>query len=671
MFQDHAVLQRSERTPIWGRAEPGERVSVSFAGLQGETRTGADGRWRVDLNLSSAPAGPLELTIAGANHIVLRDILVGEVWLCSGQSNMEWTVRDSVPEEEVTGNPSSTLRLFNARSPGSTSPQASLLGRPGPPGPQNVWSVDSSGSAAGFSAVAYFFGKKLNRELGVPVGLINASWGGTPIEAWLSGAAMESDPDLREPKNNLLAAVASYPARLDAYRRDYPAWEERYQRRDAPAQDAAALAAPGPTGDGWTPVEFPDPSLAKLLPDGGVVWLRSTVQISKDLAGKPLTIVPGVIAGFDQVYWNGRKVGETTARSEGVANDRVYRIPPELVQAGEATVAIRLFAPAGGAGIDLSSLPQWRSPLHLYDGAWQARVEYRLPPLSPAARAEYPRAPVKPAEMQNVATALFNGVLHPLIPCGIRGAIWYQGETNVGLSHQYRSTLALLIRDWRSQWERGNFPFYLCQLAGQGPKQDRPGPSMWAEIRESQLKTLDQPATGMAVTLDLTENNVHFRRKRPAGERLAAIALAQTYGKDGAFSGPVYDSFQKEGPEIRVKFRHTDGGLVAKELPDVYVPDTANPGKTLPLVQPSPGSELQGFLICGADRNWQWASARIDGGDVVVWSENVPDPVAVRYAWADNPVCNLFNGAGFPASPFRTDDFPGVNDSARYSGKPY
>jgi sialate O-acetylesterase len=175
----------------------------------------------------------------------------------------------------------------------------------------------------------------------------------------------------------------------------------------------------------------------------------------------------------------------------------------------------------------------------------------------------------------------------------------------------------------------------------------------------------------MAVTLDLTENNVHFRKKRPAGERLAAIALAQSYGRGNAFSGPVCDSFQKEGREIRVKFRHTDGGLVARELPDVYVPDTASPGKTLPLARPSPGSALQGFLICGADRNWQCASARIDGDDVVVWSENVADPVAVRYAWADNPVCNLFNGAGFPASPFRTDGFPGVNDGARYTGKPY
>lgn len=674
LFCNHAVLQKSARTPVWGKAEPGEHVQVSLDSARGEATADANGAWRVDLDLDELGPGPFELKASGKNNLTFTDILVGEVWLCSGQSNMEWTVKQAAKDEALTAQSNPNLRLFNVKSPGATEPQTALHGRKysvNDPLTPNTWGVDSPEHASCFSAVAYFFGKNLGDKLQRPVGLINASWGGTPIESWISSEGHDSDANLKAPKDNVVAAARSYPQRFDAYLKAYEAWQAKYQRQDRPTPNAAEFTTPGISTEGWVPVTLPGTLPKDSLPAAGVFWLRRTISIDPKFAGKAMTLVPGILKDFDEVYWNGRKIGETTWRSRGASNNRTYWVPPDVVKAGEATIAIRLFTPVGNPGMDASSLPSWMSPIRL-TGEWLAKAESALPALSPEALAEYPTPPVKPSDTQSVATGLFNGMINPLIPYGIRGVLWYQGETNVALGYQYRTTFPLLIRDWRAKWGQGDFPFYFCQLGGYGDKKEKPEPyNIWAETREAQFMTLSQPNTAMAVMIDLTENNVHFRNKKPAGDRLAAIALARTYGESIPYSGPLFDAMRVEGNQIRVKFRHTDGGLVARPLPDSYIPDTANPAATVPLAKLSPGSELQGFAIAGENKNWQWAQARIDGDSVLVWSDQVKNPTAVRYGWATNPTLNLYNSAGFPASPFRSDDYPAASGKAKYTGRPY
>lgn len=300
-------------------------------------------------------------------------------------------------------------------------------------------------------------------------------------------------------------------------------------------------------------------------------------------------------------------------------------------------------------------------------GEWLAKVETALPPLESVALSALPSRPAAvPYDPQNVAGYLFNGMISPVIPYGLRGVIWYQGEGNWNRGYQYRTEFPALIKDWRAKWGRGDFPFYYCQVANLSAHPAKPGNSEQAELREAQSMALALPNTGQAILIDIgEENNIHPANKVEVGDRLARIALARDYGKNVVYSGPVYAGMSVEGGKIRVKFTHTDGGLVAKPMPAVYQPLSTDP-KTVPVVRNSPGSELEGFAVCGEDRKWQWADAKIDGDTVVAGSAQVPKPVAVRYAWASNPVCNLYNGAGLPTSPFRTDDFPLSSRNNKY-----
>lgn len=290
-------------------------------------------------------------------------------------------------------------------------------------------------------------------------------------------------------------------------------------------------------------------------------------------------------------------------------------------------------------------------------GPWLAKAEFDLPPLDSAAQASYPLHPPMPGPDRAVAAMLYNGMVHPLLPYSIRGILWYQGEANLPRAAQYRTEFTLLIKDWRAKWSEGDIPFYFCQLANMNGKYPMPLESSFAELREAQTAALALPQTGQAVLIDLGEpNDIHFRDKKDAGERVAAIALANTYGKAVPFSGPVYQSMTVEGSAIRIHFQSPDPGLVARDLPATYALKSTLPADQ-PLVRNSPNSPLQGFTICGDDHKWVWADARIDGNTVLVSSTKVPNPIAVRYAWADNPTCNLVSSAGLPACPFRTDDF--------------
>jgi len=485
ILSEHMVLQKTAKVPIWGKADPGEKITVTLDGQRATATAGAGGRWMTSLDLAKSGPGPFEMTVEGKNRLMISDVLVGEVWVAAGQSNMKWALGTQTigAEKEIAQSANPQFRQFRVAKVESDTPKEEALGQ---------WVVATPQTTPEFSATAYYFAKRLLGELKVPVGIINTAVSGTPVEAWLSMQAVDTVPHLKEARERAVAAL----------------------KASKPAVAAAA--------------------------------------------SKP--------------------------------------------------------------------------------------------------KARHATEP----------SCLFNGLIHPILNYGIAGIIWYQGESNEDRAWQYRFVFPLLIQDWRNQWKQPNRPFYFCQLANFKQKQKQPSESAWAEIREGQSMALKLPNTAEAVLIDIGESNdIHPKNKQETGTRLANVVLANHYGKAIPFSGPVYESMKVEGDKIRVAFTHTEGGLVAKALPATYIVKTTA-GLTAPLVRNSPKSELEGFAICGADHKWVWADAKIDGTDVLVWSDQVPAPVAVRYAWADNPTCNLTNAAGLPATPFRTDDLPALTRDVLY-----
>ncbi|MEI6491203.1 MAG: sialate O-acetylesterase [Verrucomicrobiota bacterium] len=656
IISDHMVLEKSSRVPIWGKADPGEKVTVTLNGQSAKATADAGGKWTASLDLKSSAPGPFEMTVEGKNKLTLTDVVVGEVWVASGQSNMEFTLMRSLDAEpEIARSANPLLRQFLVKKNPTREPLEDTEG---------AWVAASPETAGTFSAVGYYFAKKLQNEMKVPVGLIHTSWGGTPSEAWTSVEAIDSVPDLKAKREQLWTATEEFPAKKKAYVEGFGAWLKENAREDRPVADAAAFAGVDVSTDGWTPVKVPGPIAAKGLPETGAVWMRTEVNLpSKPLSNISLNLP---IDGFDSVYWNGKLLKQTTfldcLSAGNVRRGGQYDVPPAEIREGKNILAIRFFAPARPA--KFTGEPK-AGPISL-SGEWAAKAEYDFPSLDPQKLAAAPQPPANPPGPQNVASFLFNGMIHPILPYAIRGAIWYQGESNSGRAYQYRTAFPLMITDWRKQWNQGDFPFYFCQLANFMAKKPDPGDSAWAELRDAQTSTLKLPNTGQAVLIEIGESgDIHPRNKRDVGERLAAIALAKDYKKSVPYSGPVYDSLKIENGKVVITFKHADDGLVAKPLPETFVVKSQTK-ETAPLVRNSPSSQIEGFAICGEDKKWVWADAKIQGNTVIVSSDQVPAPIAVRYAWADNPTCNLYNGAGFPASPFRTDDFPPTTISGTY-----
>jgi sialate O-acetylesterase len=475
LFNDNMVLQREMPVPVWGTAEAGEQVTVTFGDQKKTATADKDGNWMVKLDPLKA-GGPFEMTVAGKNSLTVKNILVGEVWVCSGQSNMEMAVKGVVnADAEIAAAKFSQIRLYTVTRKPSDTPLKDL---------QAQWKECTPENIPGFSAVGYFFGRDIHKALNVPVGLIHTSWGGTAAELWTRRAVLENLPETKLAFENYQKAVDNFPKVEESFKKA----EEAYKA------NAAKLKADGKT------------------------------------------------------------------------------VPPA------------------------------------------------------------PRAPRKPM----MPSCLYNGMIAPLIPYAIRGATWYQGESNAGNAKAYASLFPAMIKNWREDWGQGDFPFLFVQLANYMARAPQPGGSNWAALRESQTKTLSLPKTGMAVIIDIgEEKDIHPKNKQDVGKRLALAGLKVAYGKDDiVYSGPMYESMKEEGGAIRLSFKHVGGGLVAKG-----------------------GEKLTGFAVAGEDKKWVWADAKIDGTNVVVSSASVSKPVAVRYAWGDNPECNLYNKEDIPAVPFRTDDW--------------
>jgi sialate O-acetylesterase len=494
VLESHMVLQQGMPVPIWGTADAGEEVTVTFGQQKHEAKADGKGHWEVKLTPLTASEKPETLTVSAKNKLELTDVLVGEVWICSGQSNMEFGIKNATngaKEVEEADHP--LIRLFTVPKSIQEKPQSDLKKQP----PHGDWLVCGpntvgEGGWGGFTAAGYFFGRDLQRDLKVPIGLIHTSWGGTPAEAWTEKSYLESDPDLKP-------------------------IEERAEKEWAGGTDHKAQAE-------------------KMLAE----WKEKAEKAKQD--GKP--------------------------------------------------------------------------------------------------EPKKPNLPRDPSSNPNLASVLYNGMITPIVPFAARGAIWYQGESNAGRAWQYRKLLPTMIKSWRDIWHEPDMDFYIVSLANfQAPPKD-PGESDWAELREAQAFTAAQPHNGQALAIDLADaknpGDIHPHNKQDVGHRLELVALAKTYGKNVEYSGPVYKDSKIEGSKVAIHFNFADG-LTARG-----------------------GEEVKGFQIAGEDKKWHWADAKIEGSDVIVSSKDVEKPAAVRYDWANNPQGNLYNKAGLPTAPFRTDDWPAV-----------
>jgi len=631
---DNMVLQQDKKVRIWGWAQPKEQVSVTVGSAKATATADDKGHWETFIGPLKA-GGPVEMTIRGNNTLTVKNILVGEVWVCSGQSNMEWPLNNAKNGADTVAKANHPeIRLFTVQKATSGSPLEDVKGR---------WVVTTPDTAGQFSAVGYFFGVELNQKLKVPVGLIHTSWGGTPAEAWTSHDALASLPELKPILDRYQEGLKDLPQREEAFQQRLADWIHKnlYEDTGNKGEGLGYAALETNTAD-WQNMNLPQYFETAGIKMDGSIWFRKEVEVPQSWVGKQLELNLSSIDDFDTTYFNGVKVGSIGIETpNSYMVPRRYKVPADLVKSGRNVIAVRVFDSAGEGGFGgagrMTLAPVGAAEMEAIPlaGAWRYKIETQLTPKSP----DWGSRPEAPGTAnQNSPSVLYNAMLAPIIPLTIRGAIWYQGESNAGRAYQYRTLFPLMIRNWRTAWGEGDFPFYFVQLANWQPIKDQPGESEWAELREAQTMTLKQPQTGMAVIIDIGDtNDIHPRNKTDVGHRLALWALANTYSQKIEFSGPMFSSFSVEGDKVRVKFKHTAGGL-----------------KT------SDGSAPKAFAIAGEDHKFVWAEAKIDGDSVVLWSKDIAKPVAIRYAWADNPVTNLFNKIDLPAAPFRTDDWPGV-----------
>jgi sialate O-acetylesterase len=628
IFTNGMVLQQGIPVPVWGTASPSVTITVCFAGQQVSGAADADGRWMLRLAQLTANATPavLEVISSAGSKITLTDILVGEVWVCSGQSNMEWPLSGTLNGgEEVMRAHSPEIRLFSVPQCPSATPQSEIAGA--------AWCACSPETVGNFSAVAYYFARELQSRLNLPIGLIHSSWGGTPAEAWTAWDALLENSATRGIVDAFARDLPDMAGRRESWQREWEALEEK-TRDKGNTKHSEGWAGLDETTGAWADMDLPGTWQSRGLNHSGIVWFRKTIDIPTAWAGRDLQLAIGATDKSDTTYFNNEQVGSITMaeRADSWSHLRTYTVPGKLVQAGRNVIAVRVHSDKYAGGMTgPAEFMQLTCPDRTGDsgiplaGCWRYAVEadYGL--------VQLPQEPVG-AEHFKAPSALFNGMISPLLPYAIRGAIWYQGEANAERAAQYRDLFQVLIRNWRQAWGQGDFPFYFVQLANYMARQAVPTESSWAELREAQTMALALPNTGMAVAIDIGEaEDIHPRNKKDVGLRLALNALHGTYGRSDVIPcGPLFRSAKREGSSLRISFHHVGGGLLCQ------------------------GDALRGFTIAGDDGRSVWAEAKIDGEDILVFSPEIAEPRSARYGWADNPEVNLYSKEGLPASPFRT-----------------
>lgn len=628
LFSDDMMLQREIAAPIWGWSTPGDKIAVSWDGKQvGEpVVAGADGKWSTKIGPLS-PGGPHELTIVGGKQTTtLKNVLVGDVWLCSGQSNMNWPVRLSDnADEEVKNAKYPQIRSFNVGFYSALYPQALPHG--------TKWEVCTPEFAKNFTGVGYFFARDVHKATNVPIGIIHSSVGATYAEVWVSAEALARDMPY-DFKDEL--AVVKQAA--DATGSDYFAAIEKWLAAADPASAKQKYATdPKLDTSDWRDVEVPKAWEETGLKDfDGLVWYRCEVEVPADWGPIDLQLALSMMRDVDVVWFNGTLLGANQISGKR----RFYRVPAAAVRPGKNVIVAAVLNREGAGGfvgeskyLTLTPAVAAQDRKVLVAGTWKMKPGPALSEITQP----FPQPPVR---HYKTLAGMYNGMIAPLVPFGIKGALWYQGEANGPRWLMYRRLLPTLISDWRSRFGVGDFPFLIVSLANYNPLQKAPVEVGWAEIRESQWRTARKvPNTGLAMTIDIGNGgDIHPRNKQEVGRRLSLVARKMVYGeKELIASGPEFDEMQVELPKgetIRLYFKNLGGGLMVK-----------------------PGDEkLIGFAIAGEDKQFVWADARIDGNTIVVSSPEVLTPKHVRYGWAWNPLVNLYNKAGLPAITFRTDE---------------
>jgi sialate O-acetylesterase len=614
LISDGMVLQRNTNVKIWGWGSPGEKVLVDFNNQNHTAVTDQKGSWTITLS-PMQQGGPFVMNITASNKITIRDILIGDVWICSGQSNMALTLeraKDKYADLISQTNNSSIRYFFIPTTFNFEGPQKDL--------PAGYWESATPDHLLHFSAVGFFYANALFEKYKVPIGLINASVGGSPAEAWLSEEALK-----KFPQHLLTAKKFSKKEYVDSIRNSDNAardvWYRTINAEDRGLRDAPDWYDPATDTHDWQEMTIPGYWDEQGLKDiNGVVWFRKKINLPTSMTGKPARLFLGNVIDLDSVYINGQFIGTTGYQYP----PRKYQVPSTILKAGENEIVVRVINSAGRGGFYKGKPYLLKIDNDTIDltGSWKFKVGKISEAIPPSTTFQY-----QPG-------GLFNGMIAPLLNFSMTGVIWYQGESNAGRYAEYETLFPSMIADWRTHWHQGDFPFLYVQLANYLKKSDQPSESDWAGLREAQRKTLATPNTAMVVAIDVGEwNDIHPLDKKTVGERLSLAAQKVAYGeKNVVYSGPTLSSYTKQGNRIILKFSNTGSGLISRG-----------------------NRNLAYFSIAGPDKKFVWANAVIKGNQVTVWSDEVIDPQEVRYAWADNPEgANLYNREGLPASPFTT-----------------
>lgn len=620
-FTDHMVLQRNQSIPLWGWAAPGEKISITFVDQQKQVVADKSGKWTLRLDPETA-GGPYELSIKGMNEIILTDVMIGDVWICSGQSNMEWTVAQSMNAvEELAKADNPYIRHIKINRSINSQPQDDV--------DNSSWKVSTPVNTGSFTAVGYFFAKKMFEVTRVAQGLINASWGGTNIETWISRQGFESSDEFKD----MIAAMPQLSLDSLLIERQNAVWKrlELLQGKDFKDKPSAFFIDPATKDDQWNTINQPqiweEQSIGEI---DGIVWLRRTFTANSLQAGKESILHLAMIDDEDSTFLNGTFIGATTQWNL----HRQYNIPAGLLKEGKNVISIKVVDNGGGGGIwgKPADLKLVTGPVELsLAGNWKCFV-----------------LNAKTGSVENAfPSLLYNAMIHPLVPYGIKGFLWYQGESNASRAYQYRKSFPLLINDWRRKWNNDQLPFYFVQLATFATEGNSNDGCAWAELREAQTLTLSVPNTGMCVTTDIgNPNDIHPTNKQDVGYRIAGIALHDLFNQPIDCYSPSFDKLSVVGNKAMVEFKNAGKGLMI----------TGNQ-KT-----------ISGFEIAGADQHFYPAIATLDAENkVILTCKDVSTPAAVRFGWKGDASANNLSGKnGLPVIPFRTDDWKTITTKEKY-----
>ncbi len=619
LFQSDMVLQRDKPCNIWGTADDREAVAISFNNAT-YSATAANGKWKITLPAQAA-GGPYQIIIKGKNTIELDNILFGDVWICGGQSNMQFSVREALPKPDTSTFNNNNIRLFTVGVGTDFTPQNTLKG--------GSWKIANVKDVNNFTAVGFFFGSYLQQHLNIPIGLISDNLGATAVEEWMSSDAVHQFPQFDNFYNTYLAPHKSMQEMKDDFEKMKPSWDKKYYLKDDPGLEQRWYQ-PGTDISDWKTMNQPSHWEDNELKDyDGSVWFRKSYDsFPRNFMGDA-SIGLGQVDDYNICWVNGVKVGE----GYGNQNMDAYKVPADIIKPKDNVVVVRVFDAGGKGGMyNMFWSPYWAGEWKYKKGVQIDATKFKKPLFANA-------------YIFGTPTILYNANIAPLTQLSIKGFTWYQGEANAGRAEEYQSLFPAMIKDWRKQFNEGDLPFLFVQLPNLGKDPKQPESSEWAEEREAQAAALSLPNTGMAVTIDVGEaDNLHPHNKLAVGNRLGITALKVAYKIDSVEVSPVYKTMKVDGDSIIVNLT---GKIICN---DKY-------------------GYVHGFSIAGADSVFHWAKAFVrNENSIVVYNSSIQSPVAVRYLWSSNPGdVDLYNKDGLPVAPFRTDNFKGITAGKKFN----